>query len=165
MKYHELTVTTKTAKKRVGRGIAAGAGKTAGRGTKGQKARTGKKLIPGFEGGQTKLSARLPKARGFTPHRRSVYAVINLDDLARVSAATVDGAALVKAGLIKKTDTKVKLLSDGAVSKAYTVRLAAVSKAARAKIEQAGGSVVIAASKPKTAVARSDKSSDNKKVT
>ena len=141
MKFHELEVATKQSTKRVGRGIAAGGGKTAGRGTKGQKARTGKKIKLGFEGGQTKLSSRLPKKRGFTARNQATFRIINLDDLARVSGATISNATLLKAGLIRDEAELVKLLGDGEVTTAYTVELRAVSTAARDKITKAGGEV------------------------
>src|SRR5688572_30068023 len=101
MKVHELSVTTKKSRKRVGRGIAAGSGKTAGRGTKGQNSRTGGGVRPGFEGGQNPLAKRLPKLRGFQARSHTTYQVVNLKDLGRVKGATVDGQSLMASGLIK----------------------------------------------------------------
>lgn len=157
MKAHELTIAAKRPGKRVGRGIAAGGGKTAGRGTKGQLARTGKKIKLGFEGGQTKLSARLPKARGFTSktQRHFPTEVVNISDLARIKATKIDNAALFAAGLTRDERWPVKLLASGNLDRAVTVRLAAVSKAAKTKIVNAGGSIelntaVAIASKPVT---------------
>ncbi len=145
MKIHELTVTSGRARKRVGRGISAGGGKTAGRGTKGQKARTGKKIKPGFEGGQTKLAMRLPKARGFTSRSQRTYQIVNVSDLHTLAAKTVDVAALMKAGLIKKADEPIKLLGDGKLESAVKVAVQAVSASARAAVEKAGGSVELVA--------------------
>ncbi len=150
MKFHELELTSKKKGNRVGRGISAGQGKTAGRGTKGQKSRTGKKISPGFEGGQTKLSLRLPKKRGFTAKNPIRYEVINLADLARISSGKIDNSALHKAGMIKREDARVKLLGDGEVSKSYKVILAAVSKTAQAQLEKAGGSFTLAPKIQKT---------------
>jgi len=158
MKFHELQVTAKKSTKRVGRGIAAGGGKTAGRGTKGQKARTGKKIKLGFEGGQTKLSSRLPKKRGFTARNQTDYRIFNLDDLARVSGATIDNAALAKAGLIRDEAELVKLLGDGEVNnRALTVELNAVSKSAQDKITKAGGTVKTTLFTPRPTAKRSKK--------
>src|SRR6185369_4240525 len=101
MKIHELNLTSKTDRKRVGRGIGSGYGKTAGRGTKGQNARTGGGVRPGFEGGQNPLAKRLPKKRGFAALSRVEYQVVNLGQLNRLrEGSTVDAEALAKAGLI-----------------------------------------------------------------
>ncbi len=139
MKSHELKTAVAPDRKRVGRGISSGTGKTAGRGTKGQNARTGGGVRPGFEGGQTSLARRLPKRRGFTAFRPTIYAIINLDDLNQFKdGALVDIAALMKAGLARG-DVQVKLLGDGALAKKLTVRVDAASKNAVAKVQQAGG--------------------------
>lgn len=130
-------------RKRVGRGPASGHGKTAGKGHKGHKARSGGGKGGGFEGGQMPLYRRLPK-RGFLPHGgKREYAVVNLKDLARFPAgAVVDPDGLVEAGLIKGGDRHaVKVLGEGAVEHALTVRVHAVSASARRKIEAGGGRV------------------------
>lgn len=139
MKYHELSASTPKSAKRVGRGIAAGQGKTAGRGTKGQMSRTGAKKRPGFEGGQNPLAQRLPKLRGFTskkPKAENVYTA-QLDALA---AKTVDTFALAEAGLVSSPFVRVKLLNKGDVTKKVTVQLQGASDAAIAAIQKAGGS-------------------------
>jgi len=157
MKFHELQVAGKKSTKRVGRGIAAGGGKTAGRGTKGQKARTGKKIKLGFEGGQTKLSSRLPKKRGFTARNQTIYRIINLDDLAQITGTTVNHESLLKAGMIRNQSEMVKLLGDGEVSKALTVELNAVSKSAIDQITKAGGTVNSSLHTPRPTAKRSKK--------
>ena len=132
-------------RKRVGRGRSSGTGKTSGRGHKGLKARSGGGARPGFEGGQMPLYRRLPK-RGFLPFGgKTRYAVVNLEGLAKFPAsATVDPDALVTAGLIKKSDReRVKLLGDGEVPHALTVKVHAVSEAAKAKIEAKGGRIEV----------------------
>lgn len=133
------------AKKRVGRGIGSGMGKTATRGHKGQNARSGGGVRPGYEGGQTQLFKRLPK-RGFTNVNRKVYAVVNLGDINdRFEAGSVvDLAALKQAGLVKKEYEGVKILSNGEVSKALTVKAAKFSKAAEEKVKAAGGTIEVA---------------------
>lgn len=147
MKIHELDLQSKTARKRVGRGISAGGGKTAGRGTKGQKARTGKKLKPGFEGGQTKLAMRLPKARGFKHAPNVVYQEVNLGDLARHKAATVTAASLAKSGVVKYADRPVKLLGKGELTQAYKITVDAATASAIKAVEKAGGEVTLPAKK------------------
>lgn len=153
MKIHELKLTASKDRKRVGRGISAGGGKTAGRGTKGQKARAGGGVRPGFEGGQNPLAKRLPKKRGFRSLSPTNYQVVNLDDLANLKVTTVDGSALAKAGLVKHADQAIKLLGDGKTSQKLTIKLQAVSASAKQAIEKAGGSVVITelANQPKKA--------------
>ena len=129
-------------RKRVGRGAAAGWGKTAGKGTKGQKSRSGGSIPPGFEGGQMPLYRRLPK-RGFKNPFRKHFAIVNLDALSDVSAGTViDREWLQSNGLVpKKIQDGVKLLGQGEVSVALTVRVEKISESARRKIEAAGGTV------------------------
>ena len=132
-------------RKRVGRGPGSGHGKTSTKGNKGHKARSGGGKTGGFEGGQMPLYRRLPK-RGFLPFGgRPDYAVVNLKSLASFGAnATVDPDELVKAGLIKNSDrTRVKILGDGELEHALTVRAHAVSGSARAKIEAKGGRVEV----------------------
>ncbi|MGH8245720.1 MAG: 50S ribosomal protein L15 [Gammaproteobacteria bacterium] len=129
--------------KRVGRGMGSGHGKTATRGYKGQKSRSGTSIRPGFEGGQMPLYRRLPK-RGFLPHGgKHPYAIVNLKALAGFAAnAVIDPDSLTEAGLIKRADrARVKVLGDGEITRALTVRVHAVSEAARAKIEGNGGRV------------------------
>lgn len=139
MKYHELQVNSQKSSTRVGRGIAAGKGKTAGRGTKGQMSRTGSKRRPGFEGGQNPLMQRLPKLHGFRSLQVKAETIYTgqLDDLA---AKTVTTEVLAEASLISNQFVVVKLLSKGAVTKKITVELPAGSKVAIAAVEKAGGS-------------------------
>jgi large subunit ribosomal protein L15 len=138
MKYHELKVKSHQTKRRVGRGIAAGQGKTAGRGTKGQKSRTGASRYPGVEGGQTPLLRRLPKLRGFHSHRTPPE-IVYTGQLQGFSA-TVDNETLAKAGLVSSAYTHVKLLQKGELSKKVSVKLQAASAGAIKMIEKAGGS-------------------------
>jgi len=140
MKYHELLTVPKQTKKRVGRGISAGQGKTAGRGTKGQNSRTGKKLSATFMGGQGPLVRRIPKKRGFKSLRVPAQ-VVYLQDLALVKGTTVDNESLFTAGLIATPYHSVKVISRGEVSKALTVKVQGVSAGAKAAIEKAGGKV------------------------
>jgi len=128
-------------KKRVGRGQGSGLGKTAGRGGKGQKARTGNMRFEGFEGGQSPLQRRLPKF-GFTAPNRKEFALVNVGDLERFAAGTtVDEAALRKAGLVKGRWTGVKLLGEGALSRKVTVHVHRASAKAKELVEKAGGTV------------------------
>ena len=127
-------------RKRVGRGPGSGLGKTAGKGHKGHKARTGGGTNPGFEGGQMPMYRRLPK-RGFTNPFKVTAQAVNLVDLKTVAATEVSPETLYSAGLIAKVDLPVKLLGTGAADRAYTVRGVALSASARAKIEAAGGSI------------------------
>ena len=129
------------AKKRVGRGPGSGHGKTAGRGEKGQKSRSGFSRQLGFEGGQMPLHRRLPK-RGFTNIFKKNYAVVNLADLERFdNGATVDEAALRAAGLVKGQHDGIKVLGNGKLSKKLTVSATKVSATAKQSIEAAGGTV------------------------
>ena len=136
MKLHELSSAAGANRpsKRIGRGPASGQGKTAGKGHKGQKARSGGSIRPGFEGGQMPLQRRIPK-RGSTK-----YATVNVAALDKFDdGATVDAAALKDAGLISKTLDGVKVLGNGDLKKKLTVKAAAFSESAKAKIEAAGG--------------------------
>jgi large subunit ribosomal protein L15 len=145
MKLHELSPPAKSRKcnKRLGRGVGSGWGKTAGRGTKGYKSRSGGGVKPGYEGGQMPIQRRLPK-RGFTNIFRKKIAVINLRDLRSFeSGSLVDEGALVNAGLVKGQKDGVKLLGHGEIQVALNIRLNQVSKSAREKIEAAGGSVEV----------------------
>ena len=141
MKLHELQYTegARKTRKRVGRGTSSGTGKTDGRGQKGQGARSGGGKKPGFEGGQTPLFMRLPK-RGFTNFNKLEYAIVNLDQLNTFEAGTVVcPKALKEAGLIKKELDGVKVLGNGTLEKAITVKAHKFSKSALAAIEAAGG--------------------------
>jgi large subunit ribosomal protein L15 len=137
------------AERRVGRGHGSGRGKTAGRGTKGQKARTGGKIHRAFVGGQTRLSKRLPFVRGLgnsnTPFRKE-YAIIHIADLIRFEAGTlVTPGLLAERNMMTLAESKglVKVLGDGEINRALTVRAHKFSESARAKIEAAGGAVEI----------------------
>lgn len=126
-------------RKRIGRGPGSGTGKTSGKGHKGQNARSGGGVKPGFEGGQMPLQRRLPK-RGFTSLNKKFYALVNLRDLDVFEAgAVVNAEALGKAGLIGGVKDGVKILADGELSKALTVQAHKFSKSAAEKIEAAGG--------------------------
>ena len=126
--------------KRVGRGIGSGNGKTAGRGHKGQKSRTGGSVRPGFEGGQMPLQKRLPKY-GFTSRIAKTTAQIRLAELAKVEAEVVDLAALKAADLVKDDVTRARVFLSGELSKAVSVKGLRVTKGAREAIEKAGGKV------------------------
>ena len=130
-------------RKRVGRGNSGYGGTTAGRGQKGQKSRSGGGKGPGFEGGQMKLAMRLPKLPGFTNINRVEYLPVNVARLEEnfEAGAVVDGASLKAAGIIKHEDALVKVLGDGEITKALTVKVDKVSASAKAKIEAAGGKV------------------------
>jgi large subunit ribosomal protein L15 len=146
MKLHELRQpdgATK-ARKRRGRGIAAGQGKTGGFGTKGSGARAGRGGKLYFEGGQLPLVRRLAVKRGFRNVNRVEYAVVNVLDLGNFEAgAVVDTDALIAMGLIKDDSMPIKILGEGELDRALTVRADAFSETARAKIEAAGGTVEI----------------------
>ena len=130
-------------RKRVGRGHAAGQGKTAGRGMNGQKSRSGGGKGAGFEGGQTPLARRLPKLPGFRNINRKEYLPVNVSRLEEKFEAgeTVDHETLVAKGIIKHADSLVKVLGDGEITKALTVKVDKVSATAQSKIEAAGGKV------------------------
>ena len=141
MKLHELSPAPGSTKKafRKGRGAGSGNGKTAGKGHKGQNARSGGGVRPGFEGGQMPLTRRLPK-RGFTNIFATKYATINVGDLNRFEdGAVVDEAAIVAAGLVKKTMDGIKVLGNGELEMKLTVNAKAFSASAKQKIEAAGG--------------------------
>ena len=128
-----------TKKVRIGRGIGSGIGKTSGKGHKGQKARSGHGMRPGFEGGQMPLQRRIPK-RGFNNIFATQYAFVNVSALeAFDNGAVVDAAALQEKGLIKKALDGVKILGNGELTKKLTVKATAYSAAAKAKIEAVGG--------------------------
>jgi large subunit ribosomal protein L15 len=134
-------------RRRVGRGIGSGFGKTAGRGHKGQKARSGGYHKVGFEGGQMPLQRRLPK-RGFTPLTRDTFAEIRLSDLEKMKADTIDLAALRSEGVIGRLTTETKVVLSGKLTRKVTVKDMGVTKGARAAIEAAGGAVVDNRPKP-----------------
>ena len=140
MKLHELSPAPGSVKKafRKGRGAGSGNGKTAGKGHKGQKARSGA-TRPGFEGGQMPLQRRVPK-RGFTNIFATVYATVNVSDLERFENGTVVDVNLLKeAGLVKKVNDGIKVLGNGELTKQLTVNATAFSASAKEKIEKAGG--------------------------
>lgn len=141
MKIHELNVKRTPAKRRAGRGISAGLGKTAGRGTKGQKSRTGSSRRPGFEGGQNPLMQRLPKLRGFTSHRVKVQNVTTgeLNEL----TGTIDSFTLFNAGLVKNPYDPVKVILKGDVTKKLTIKLQGISTNALALIQKQGGTFTV----------------------
>ena len=133
----------KHSKKRVGRGPGSGWGKTAARGSKGQNSRAGGGVKPGFEGGQMPLTRRMPK-RGFTNIFKKSYIIVNLRDLSAFAAeSVVDEEALRRAGVVKGQPMAIKLLGQGEVTVPLTVKVQAVSAAARARIEAAGGRVEV----------------------
>jgi large subunit ribosomal protein L15 len=145
MKLNELTPsdTSRKARKRVGRGVGSGNGKTAGRGTKGHKSRSGGGVRPGFEGGQMPLHRRLPK-RGFTNIFKKKIAVINIADLAKMKEQEViDEATVRRSGFVKGKFDGIKLLGKGNIDFAANIRLNAVSQSAREKIEAAGGKIEV----------------------
>lgn len=142
MKLHELSPAVGATKevKRIGRGHGSGHGKTAGKGHKGQWARSGGGVKPGFEGGQTKLAMRIPK-RGFNNIFATEYATVNVSDLENrfESGAEIDAQALVEIGLVKKLYDGIKILGNGELTKSFTVKASKFTAAAAEKIEKAGG--------------------------
>ena len=140
---HELkpAAGSKQSRKRVGRGNASGQGTYAGRGCKGQNARSGGGVRPGFEGGQTPLYQRLPKLKGFKNRFRVEFQEVNVAQLAAFEGKTVTNIELHKAGLITKADQPVKLLGNGEIKGAVTVQVQKASASAIAKVEKAGGKV------------------------
>jgi len=145
MKLNELSPAagSRFEPKRKGRGIGSGNGKTAGKGHKGQKARSGGGVRPGFEGGQMPLHRRLPK-RGFTNIFATEYVAINVSALEKFdNGAVVDSKALLEKRIIRKTCDGVKILGNGNLSKKLTVKAAAFSESAKSKIEAAGGTAEV----------------------
>jgi len=130
----------KRPRRRVGRGIGSGLGKTCGRGHKGQTSRTGTSIDPGFEGGQMPLKQRLPKF-GFTSLTRDVKVEVRLSELALVDDATIDLLSLKAANLVCQQAIKAKVILSGSINKAVTLKGVSVTKGARAAIEAAGGKV------------------------
>src|SRR5688572_5056606 len=160
MKLHDIrpAAGSRRERTRVGRGIAAGKGKTAGRGTKGQKARAGASIPPWFEGGQTPIHIRVPKLRGFRNRLKIVYAVVNVGQISEYaetgrfgtdtddkSPLTVNAEVLASSGLIRSADKPVKVLGHGDVSHKLFVAADKFSASARRKIEDAGGFVQVLA--------------------
>lgn len=145
MNLHTLKPADGARKKeiRVGRGIGSGVGKTCGRGHKGQKARSGGGVRPGFEGGQMPIYRRLPK-RGFKNIWAKNFAEVNVETLNRFDdGAVVDAVALVEVGILKNVLDGVKVLGKGEITKKLTVKLQAFSKSAKEKIENAGGTAEV----------------------
>lgn len=145
MKLHELQYNqgARSSRKRLGRGQGSGQGKTAGKGHKGQNARSGGGVSLGFEGGQTPLFRRIPK-RGFTNRTRKEYAIVNVSSLDIFENGTVvTTELLMEVGLVKKTLDGIKILGNGELSKKLTVNANKFSKSATVVIEKAGGSVVV----------------------
>ncbi|MCK7459264.1 50S ribosomal protein L15 [Idiomarina aminovorans] len=130
----------KSSKKRVGRGIGSGLGKTGGHGHKGQKSRSGGTVKPGFEGGQMPIQRRLPKF-GFTSRKAMVAAEVNLAEIAKVDGNTVELATLKAAGLVRKNVLQAKVIKSGELSRAVTIKGLKVTKGAREAIEAAGGKI------------------------
>ncbi len=146
MQLHDLRPNkgAKKKRKRVGRGIAAGQGKTAGRGTKGQGARSGGGKGVYFEGGQLPLARRLPYKRGFTNTRKVYHKVVNVGDLAELPAGTtIDSELLLGLGFLKKSNDPIAILGNGDLDVALTIKAHKFSKSAIEKIEKAGGSAEI----------------------
>ena len=154
-KYHELTAKANKNRTRAGRGIASGRGKTAGRGTKGQGSRSGKKLSAMFMGGQRSLVQAVPKARGFKSIRIPAQ-VVYLDVLANVKAKTIDNHSLYEEGFISNPYHKVKIITRGELNKPVTVHVAAASKSAIDAITKAGG-VFVKTAVPLKPSTKSDK--------
>ena len=147
MKLHELTARpgSRKVRKRIGRGIGSGVGKTGGRGGKGQTARSGGSIRPGFEGGQMPLYRKLPH-RGFNNYEhRTEIAVINVRDLASLdeSVTDVNAELLASSGLIRAGEKAVKILGDGELTRALNVTAAKFSASAKSKIEAAGGQAIV----------------------
>jgi len=135
---------SRKSRRRVGCGIGSGHGKTAGRGHKGQKSRSGGKVMRGFEGGQMPLIRRLPK-RGFTPLNKTSYQLVNVAQLANFSEdSSVDASALYAAGFIRNAVDPVKLLASGDITVKLNLQVSSASASAIKKIEAAGGSVTLA---------------------
>ena len=161
MKLHELVPAkgSRQARKRVGRGIAAGQGKTSGRGQKGQGSRSSVGLPVGFEGGQLKLTQRMPKLRGFHNKWRKEYAIVNVGKLARFAPdSVVDAAVLAEAGLVASAKRPVKVLAAGELKQPLRLRVHRVSSAARRAVEAAGGTIELleASARPTVVPARDD---------
>ncbi|WP_033542782.1 50S ribosomal protein L15 [Planococcus sp. CAU13] len=141
MKLHELKPAegSRSSRKRIGRGIGSGTGKTAGKGHKGQNARSGGGVRPGFEGGQNPIYRRLPK-RGFTNINRKDYAIVNLDVLNRFDEGTeITPALLIESGVVSNERSGIKILGNGSLEKKLNVKAHKFSGSAKEAIEAAGG--------------------------
>jgi len=157
-KYNELDITSSKGPKRVGRGISSGQGKTAGRGTKGQNSRTGKKLKTMFAGGSRTLVSAIPKARGFKSLRTPAQ-VVYLDHLNALKGKVVDNNLLFKEGYISTPNHAVKVILRGELTEAITLQVAGASKSVKAAVIKAGGTFV------KTAVPLKKSTKSTEKVT
>lgn len=155
MKYNELQATANKNRKRVGRGISAGQGKTAGRGTKGQGSRTGKKLNASFQGGQRALVQAIPKNRGFKSLRTPAQ-VVYMDHLNAFAGKTVDNMSLYEAGLIATPFHTVKVIARGELAEKVTLKVQGASKSVQEAIVKAGGTFT----KTATPLQKSQKSAE-----
>ncbi|MFZ2125516.1 MAG: 50S ribosomal protein L15 [Candidatus Saccharimonadales bacterium] len=158
-KYNELEVTANKKIKRVGRGIASGQGKTAGRGTKGQKARTGKKLRPMFAGGSGSLARRIPKSKGFKSLKTPAQ-VVYLDHLNAFKGKTADNFTLHKAGYITTPYQAVKVIARGELTEKVNLAVSGASKSVKAAVTKAGGTFVKTAVPLKKSESTTDKLSE-----
>jgi large subunit ribosomal protein L15 len=156
MKYNELQVSASKTKKRVGRGIAAGQGKTAGRGTKGQGSRTGKKLGVMFQGGQRALVQAVPKARGFKSLKAPAQ-VVYLDHLNAFKGKTVDNFTLFEAGYIASPFQTVKVIARGELTEKVTLKVQGASKSVQEAVTKAGGTFTKTATPLKKSAAEAEK--------
>lgn len=142
MKIHDISTSKPKSTKRVGRGIGSGYGKTAGRGTKGQNSRAGGGVRIGFEGGQNPLAKRLPKKRGFTAKNRVEYQVVGIGQLQVFKAKqVVTPAELVTAGIAKNLKMPIKLLNNGSIDKAITIKVHAASQSAIRELQKTGATI------------------------
>lgn len=157
MKYNELMVTANKDRKRVGRGISAGQGKTAGRGTKGQGSRTGKKLAAGFMGGQRSLVTAVPKHRGFKSLRTPAQ-IVYLDRLNDFKGKTADNMTLFEAGFIATPFHTVKVIARGELTAKVTLKVQAASKSVQEAVAKAGGSFEKVATPLKKSAKEAEKS-------
>lgn len=155
MKYHELQVTANKDKKRVGRGISAGQGKTAGRGTKGQGSRTGKKLRVTFQGGSRALVQAVPKSRGFKSLRTPAQ-IVYLDHLDAFKGKTADNFSLFEAGLISTPFHTVKVIARGELTEKVDLKVQAASKSVQEAITKAGGTFTKTPTPLKKSTAKSE---------
>ncbi|HUC96358.1 MAG TPA: 50S ribosomal protein L15 [Candidatus Saccharimonadales bacterium] len=157
-KYNELVISANKGTKRVGRGIAAGQGKTAGRGTKGQNSRTGKKQGPNFAGGSRTLVTAIPKARGFKSIRTPAQ-VVYLDHLNAFKGKTVNNQTLFDAGYISSPNQSVKVIKRGELTENITLEVSAASKSVREAVVSVGGTFVKTAVPLKASTKKTEKSS------
>ena len=155
-KYNELQVSANKDKKRVGRGISAGGGKTAGRGTKGQGSRTGKKLGAMFQGGQRSLVTAVPKARGFKSLRTPAQ-IVYVDHLNAFKGKTADNFTLFEAGLIATPFHTVKVIARGELTEKVTLKVQGASKSVQEALKKAGGSFEKVATPIKKSIKEAEK--------